>query len=163
VKILSQNLVEKLKLETKNHPHPYNLKWLQTVIEMEVNKRCLVEFSIGKDYTDVVMCDVVHIVACHSLLGRPWQYDRRAIHDGYKNTCSFVKDGVKVVLDPAKIESHPEPFQGAGNNLLSKSQFTKVLAGSNMTYALLVIEENDKGRGSSLFAAFASRVSRCYT
>ena len=125
---------------------------------MEVNKRCLVEFSVGKDYTDVV-----HIVACHSLLGRPWQYDRRAIHDGYKNTCSFVKDGVKVVLDPAKIESHPEPFQGAGNNFLSKAQFTKVLEGSNMTYALLVIEENDKGRGSSLFAALASRVSRCYT
>jgi hypothetical protein len=38
--------------------------------------------------------------ACHLLLGRPWQYDRRASYDGYANTYSFIKDGVKVKLTP---------------------------------------------------------------
>lgn len=32
--------------------------------------------------------------ACHLLLGRPWQFDRQAIHDGAKNAYSFKKDGV---------------------------------------------------------------------
>ncbi|PKI46712.1 hypothetical protein CRG98_032896 [Punica granatum] len=38
--------------------------------------------------------------ASHMLLGRPWQFDRQAIHDGYKNRYSFVKDGRKVTLVP---------------------------------------------------------------
>jgi hypothetical protein len=38
--------------------------------------------------------------ACHLLLGRPWQYDRRATHDCYTNTYSFFKDGVKIKLTP---------------------------------------------------------------
>ncbi|GJX91305.1 reverse transcriptase [Tanacetum coccineum] len=31
-------------------------------------------------------CDVIPMDACHILIGRPWQFDRRAIHDGYRNT-----------------------------------------------------------------------------
>ena len=65
--------------------------------------------------------------ACHLLLGRPWQYDRRVAHDGYKNTYSFVKDGVKVVLGPTKLESYPKPSKGEGNNLLSKSEVEKAM------------------------------------
>jgi hypothetical protein len=38
----------------------------------------LVALSIGK-YEDEVLCDVVPMHACHLLLGRPWQYDQRAI------------------------------------------------------------------------------------
>ena len=49
-------------------------------------------------YKDKVWCDVIPMDACHLLLGRPWQYDRRAIHDGVKNTYSFIKDGKKIVL-----------------------------------------------------------------
>ena len=36
--------------------------------------------------------------ACHLLLGIPWQYDRKYIHDGEKNTYTFWKDGSKVVV-----------------------------------------------------------------
>jgi hypothetical protein len=35
-------------------------------------------FAIGK-YSDEVMCDVVPIHASHLLLGRPWQFDWKAI------------------------------------------------------------------------------------
>ena len=61
---------------------------------MKVNQRTLVQFSIGKNYKDEVLCDVVPMDACHLLLGSPWQYDRRVIHDGFKNTYDFCKDGV---------------------------------------------------------------------
>ena len=51
---------------------------------MKVNKRCLIQFSIGKNYNNAVMCDVVPMDACHLLFGRPWQYDRKTSHDGFK-------------------------------------------------------------------------------
>lgn len=37
---------------------------------------------------------------CHILLGRPWQYDRAAMHDGKRNTYKFGKDGVNHTLLP---------------------------------------------------------------
>ena len=72
---------------------------------MSVDKHCLVSFSIGKNYQDEIWCDVVPMDACHLLLGRPWQFDRNANHDGIKNTYTFWKDGVKVILGPSKNES----------------------------------------------------------
>lgn len=41
---------------------------------------------------------------CHILLGRPWQYDRGAIHDGKKNTYKFHKDGIDHTLIPINDE-----------------------------------------------------------
>ncbi|XP_037497167.1 uncharacterized protein LOC119371324 [Jatropha curcas] len=38
--------------------------------------------------------------AGHLLLGRPWQYDRRALHDGFHNRYSLIHKGKKVVLVP---------------------------------------------------------------
>ena len=39
---------------------------------MKVKKRCLIQFSIGKNYNDAAICDVVPMDACHSLFGRLW-------------------------------------------------------------------------------------------
>ena len=36
--------------------------------------------------------------ASHILLGRPWQFDRRTSHDGFKNRFSFMKDKNLVTL-----------------------------------------------------------------
>uniref|UniRef100_A0A6I9QCX6 Uncharacterized protein LOC105033752 n=1 Tax=Elaeis guineensis var. tenera TaxID=51953 RepID=A0A6I9QCX6_ELAGV len=68
--------------------------------DVKVIKQVVVPFSIGKSYKDEVICDVVPMKANHLLLERPWQYDRRAIHDGFKNTYSFVKNGKNIVLAP---------------------------------------------------------------
>ncbi|KAJ9180874.1 hypothetical protein P3X46_009066 [Hevea brasiliensis] len=38
--------------------------------------------------------------AGHLLLGRPWQFDRKVIHDGYKNRYSFEMNGRKIILAP---------------------------------------------------------------
>ena len=98
--VVSNYMVEKLKLPTQTHPQPYKLQWLNKGSEVKVTKQCLVSFSIGQKYQDEVWCDVIPMDACHLLLGRPWQYDRRAQYDGYANTYSFTKDGEKVKLAP---------------------------------------------------------------
>jgi hypothetical protein len=67
--------------------------------EIKVNKQVLISFSIGK-YKDEVLCDVVPMHAGHILLGRPWQFDRKVTHDGFKNRYSFVKDSRTVTLVP---------------------------------------------------------------
>ena len=38
--------------------------------------------------------------AGHILLGRPWQFDRKVNHDGFKNRHSFVKDNKTITLVP---------------------------------------------------------------
>ena len=41
----------------------------------------------------------------HLLLGRPWQYERRAQHDGFRNQYNIVKDGKRTVLVPLTPQS----------------------------------------------------------
>ncbi|GKB65751.1 reverse transcriptase domain-containing protein, partial [Tanacetum coccineum] len=78
--VVSTYMVEKLALKTVDHPEPYQLTWLKKGNTMKVSKRCLVHFSIGKKYSDEVWCEVVPMDACHILLGRQWQFDRKIKH-----------------------------------------------------------------------------------
>ncbi|GKB42957.1 transposon ty3-I gag-pol polyprotein [Tanacetum coccineum] len=55
---------------------------------------------IGKSYNDELWCDVIPMDACHVLLGRPWQFDRRAICTAYRNTYSFTHNNRRIVLTP---------------------------------------------------------------
>ena len=51
-------------------------------------------------------CDVVPMQASHILSGRPWQYDRKTVHDGVKNRYTIVKDGktiTRVPLTPKQV------------------------------------------------------------
>ena len=59
---------------------------------MEVKEWYLVDFHIGK-YKDQVLCDIVDMNSCHVLLGRPWQYDCRAVHDCVRNVFNIEKGG----------------------------------------------------------------------
>jgi hypothetical protein len=86
----STTLVENLNLPTLKQLRPYKLQWMNDCGEVKVNKQVLISFSIGK-YKDEVLCDVVPMHAGHLLLGRPWQFDRKVTHDGFKNRHSFVK------------------------------------------------------------------------
>ena len=87
--IVSVKVIEKLNSHTEKHPKPYKLAWLKKGDQVVVHKRALVPFSIGMKYKDTVWCDVVAMDAFHLLLGRPWQYDRDVIHNGWTNTYSF--------------------------------------------------------------------------
>lgn len=82
--VASTNLVEQFSVPTSKHPRPYKLKWLNDCRKVKVTKQVLVPFIIGR-YKDEVLCDVVPIYVGHLLLEHPWQYERRVMHDGYKN------------------------------------------------------------------------------
>jgi hypothetical protein len=97
--VCSTTLVSKLNLCIVKHAKPYRLQWLNNSGEMKVTKQVAVPFFIGK-YVDEVLCEVVPMQASHILLGRPWQYDRKAIHDGVKNRYTIVKDGKTITLVP---------------------------------------------------------------
>ncbi|KAL4272481.1 hypothetical protein GQ457_13G015310 [Hibiscus cannabinus] len=97
--VASTLMVQKLGLETAKHPHPYKLHWLNDGGELKVTKQVLILFSIGS-YKDEVLCDVVPMHATHMLFGRPWQFDRKVMHDGYSNRYSFTYDGKKHKLAP---------------------------------------------------------------
>ena len=51
-------------------------------------------------YKDEVICGVLPMHAGDILLGRPWQFDKSVMYDGYLNRYSFVKDGRKTILVP---------------------------------------------------------------
>ncbi|KAK8503584.1 hypothetical protein V6N12_036757 [Hibiscus sabdariffa] len=92
-------MVDKLGLKTTKHPDPYKLEWLNNGGELKVTKQVVVPFSIGR-YKDEVKCDVCPMDACHLLLGRPWQYDKRVLYDCFTNRYSFTHEGKKVILAP---------------------------------------------------------------
>ena len=110
---------------------------------MKVFKRSLVSFSIGKTYKDKVWCDVVPMDAHHLLLGRPWQYDRKIVHDGYKNTHSFIKDGVRVTLAPMNSEGNMKPTNSEGQVFFTGSQVENVILKVEDVFVLLVKEESE--------------------
>ena len=99
--LISTEMVEKLELETIEHPSPYRVSWLQKGHQVNVTKQCLVEFKIG-GYNDKILCHVIPMDVFHLLLGRPWQYDRNVIHDGKMNTYTLEKNGRTHMLLPIK-------------------------------------------------------------
>jgi hypothetical protein len=116
--MVSKVKVDKLKLCCETHPHPNRIAWFKKGNAVTINKRCLINFSISKTYKDEVWCDVILMDACHMLLGRPWQYDKKVMHDGGKNTYTFWEDGSKVILLPLKDEGKTE-------NMLLEREFVK--------------------------------------
>jgi len=97
---LLQPWCQKLNLKAESHPQPYSIQWNNQGKGLRISHRCLVSFSIGKSYQDELWCDIIPMDACHILLGRPWLYDRRVMHDGYQNTYTFHKDGRQFTLAP---------------------------------------------------------------
>jgi hypothetical protein len=107
--LVSTEMVEKLELETTDHPSPYKVSWLQKGHQVNVTKQCLVDIKIG-GYNDKILCDVIPMDVCHLLLGRPWQYDRNVIHDGRKNTYTLERNGRTHMLCP--IEDKEVKLEG---------------------------------------------------
>ena len=92
-------MVEKLSLQVVPHPKPYKLQWINENRELSVDKQVETKFSIG-NYNDKFLCDVVPVEACHILLGRPWQFDKKTLHNGLTNEISFTHKKKKFVLNP---------------------------------------------------------------
>ncbi|RDX85600.1 hypothetical protein CR513_33192, partial [Mucuna pruriens] len=88
VNVASERLVKKLTLPTIVHPRPYRLQCLRVALD----KQAKVMFIL-RGYEDRVVRDVVRL---HNLLlWRPWQFDKKAIHDGVTNRFTFIYLGAK--------------------------------------------------------------------
>jgi hypothetical protein len=101
--LASSEMVEKLALSTKPHPHPYHIQWLNNSGKANVTRLVRINFAIGL-YHDVVECDVP-MQACHILLGRPWQFDTDCVHLGRLNKLSLLHHDKKIVLLPMSSEA----------------------------------------------------------
>ncbi|KAK1616599.1 hypothetical protein QYE76_022116 [Lolium multiflorum] len=97
--LASTELCEKLNLTLRKHPHPYHVQWLSDKGNVKIQHTVTVNFKIGP-YEDTIECDVVPMTVCHMLLGRPWQFDKKAIHDGYSNAYTFTVKDKKFELRP---------------------------------------------------------------
>ncbi|XP_039055027.1 uncharacterized protein LOC120197653 [Hibiscus syriacus] len=115
--VASTVMVDKLGLKTTKHPNPYKLQWLNDAGELRVTKQVLVPFSIGK-YKDEVTCDVVSMDATHLLLGRPWQFDKKVMHDGLDDVSTSM---------PTK-ETDPEVLPIGPITRSKAKQFREVLS-----------------------------------
>eukprot|EP00253_Pinus_taeda_P024402 PITA_24402 len=96
---------------------------------------CEVEFHIGR-YKDKVTCDFMPMDVCHILLGRPWQYDRKVVHDGKTNYYKFAKDGIKHTLVPMKVEDTIEN-SGTKALLLGGKEFLPQIGDDEIKFAIV--------------------------
>src|SRR2546426_7996812 len=143
----SHMMVMKLGLPMIPHPRPYKLQWFNDGGEVMVFKQVKVPFSIGW-YQDEVLYNVVPMQAGHLLLGRPWQYDRRVMHNGYSNRYSFTYKGRNVVLAPL---SPQEVYEEQKKLLEREKEFSASMAkeepkllSSNQGYSMGRDSEREK-------------------
>ncbi|KAI5313600.1 hypothetical protein L3X38_042776 [Prunus dulcis] len=99
---VSKKLVEHLQLSTEPHVSPYSLGWVKKGPSVRVAETCGVPLSIGKHYSDDVLCDVIDIDACHILLGRPGQFDVDATYKGRDNVILFSWNNQKIAMATTK-------------------------------------------------------------
>ena len=78
---------------------PYQVQWLDGTDTFPIEYKVQVPFKIGA-YEDTVECDVVPMKVCHMLLGRSWQFEKGALHDGRSNQYSFKWNDKLLVLIP---------------------------------------------------------------
>ena len=94
----SITLVSELNLCIIKYTKPYRLQWLNDNGKVKVTKQVVVLFFFIGKYVNEVLCDMVPMQVSHILLGRPWQYNRKTIHDRVKNRYTIVKNGKIITL-----------------------------------------------------------------
>jgi hypothetical protein len=97
--LVNVEVVKKLGLITREHPHPYHIQWFNNNSKVKVTKTARIHFSIGS-FHDFADFDMVPMNACSLLLGRPWEFDTDAIHYGRSNKYTLMHKGKKIVLLP---------------------------------------------------------------
>jgi hypothetical protein len=97
--VVSKRLVDSLSLPTWKHPQPHCVEWLYNSGKLKVTHKVRLKILVG-NYEDTVVCDVLPMDACHVLLGRPWQFDRRSTHEGRSNVYSLWHKGKRHMLQP---------------------------------------------------------------
>jgi Reverse transcriptase (RNA-dependent DNA polymerase) len=130
--VISEEAVRKLKLDTTDHTNPYKLGWVHKGVEIQVNKRCHFQLTLGTHYTTTIYADVVPMDASHLILGRPWQYDNQAVYDGRKYTYTIRVGAQKVRINPLQEELK----ESTTVFCVPQEDFEKELEGAEFCFAL---------------------------
>ncbi|GJY75888.1 transposon ty3-I gag-pol polyprotein [Tanacetum coccineum] len=138
--LVSKALVKAFKLPTEPHPNPYQIGWIKKGLTLKVTKICKVTLAIGKHYNELVTCDVVDMEACHVLLGRPWQHDVDATHQGKSNMYLFKWSGKTIAMLPLGVVSPKKALESKTLVTLvaSPKQFQAERKEKRVSYALVV-------------------------
>lgn len=103
------------------------------------------------NYHDEVLCDIMPMDICHLLLGRPWQFDRQAIHNGRKNTYTIAANGMKQTLLPLEEPLKNEVYTNTRICLVDGRKFMDGLRHENVCFALIPKKtERPKSEGEHL-------------
>jgi hypothetical protein len=108
--LVNSEVVKKLGLTTRAHPHPYNIQGFNNSGKVKVTQIARVHFSIIS-YHVVADFDVVPMDACSLLLGCPWEFDVGVLHHGRTNTYTLMHKGKKITLvsmTPAEIVKYEQ-------------------------------------------------------
>lgn len=90
-------MVEKLNLPRAPLESPYRAYGVSNDQWVDIKEKTYVSFSIGP-YYDTIICDIMPLNDCHMILGRVWQVDVKALHDGRENANVINKVGKKCVM-----------------------------------------------------------------
>ena len=107
-----------------------------------MNEQAWVELSI-REYNDKILCDILPMDSCHLLLGRPWQFDKKACHDGEKNSYSFQKDRVTYRLN---YEGEEKGVGQVGPSLLmvGEKELINTLEEDGIGFVMVLKAKEDK-------------------
>ena len=94
-----------------------------------------VKLEIGS-YHDEALCDIIPMDVYHLLLGRLWQFNRHAIHDGHGNTYSLTKDRFHYKLKPL-IKEGEKVCNISRVCLVDGRKFMDGMKHQHMCYALI--------------------------
>ena len=112
--LVSQKLVDYLKLPTEPLDTPYLLGWVKKGPQVQVTQTCKLPISIGKHYKEDVICDVLDMNTCHVLLGRPWQYDNDVMYKGRDYIVIFRCGEHKIAITPvSRFEKNTKKKKGS--------------------------------------------------
>lgn len=162
--VISEEAVTKLGLVRESHPSPYTLGWFNDSATVCISHRTLVSFSIGPYYSDRIYCDIAPMDICHLLLRRPWEYDRKVLHDGADNTYQFTWNTRKILLLPSKEPAVPlrsqatprsTPIQGT-TLLCSYAAFLSELRSEGRAFALIMSSVSNNGPALQPIPSLAS-------
>ena len=151
INVISDDAVTKLGILRESHLSPYMLGWLNDSATMRISERMLVSFTIGPHYTDHIYCDITPMDIRHLLLGRPWEFDRKIIHNGADNTYHFTWDSHKILLLPSKEPTIPLKPRPVETLTPSPSQKSPTPATNKLcSYATFFSELQTEGRAFAI-------------
>ena len=149
INAVSSNVVSHLGLKLIPHPNPYKVSWVDTS-SIAIKERCVVPLQF-LTYKAEIWCDVIPMDVGHIILGRPWLYDLDVTLHGRANSCSFLFEGKKIVLNPLKpkpidMSKKKEVPRAKGLNIISSKAFERVAIQESVVFGLVAKKLNGEAR-----------------